>query len=129
MKLVRAVRNTTAADCVAAVRLAGCALALTGLLGLLASAAVLLVLLPLAVLATLDPALTFGGVPSTGYPATYLAVQAGWTVLVGLGVVVAARTVSLPPLATDGTSHAHDYASGRSSERLAGLVETVAGED
>lgn len=129
MKFVRAIRNATATDCVAAVHVAGCAIALTALLGLVASAALLVVLLPLAVLATLDPALTFGGVPSTAYPTAYLAVQAAWTLLVGLGVVVAARTVSLPAPATDGTSHAHDYAPTRADERLAGLVETVAGED
>lgn len=74
MKLRRAVRNATAEDGVAAVRVVGSALALTALLVLVASAAFLVLLLPLAVLATLNPTLTFGGVPSTQHPAAYLGV-------------------------------------------------------
>lgn len=129
MKFVRAVRNVTAEDAVDAVRVVGCALALTTLLVLLASAAFLVLLLPLAVLATLNPTLTFGGAPSTQYPAAYLGVQALWTVLLGLGTVVAARTISLPPLTTDDTSLPPEYPPTRTNERLAGLVETVSTDD
>lgn len=129
MKSVRAVRDVTAGDAVAAVRVVGCALALTALLVVAAGAAFLVLLLPLALLATLNPTLTFGGVPSTQYPAAYLGVQALWTALVGLGVVAAARTISLPPLATDDTSLPPDYPPTPANERLAGLVETVTGDD
>lgn len=129
MTLGRALRNATVEDAVAAGRVLGCALALTALLVLLASAAFLLVLLPLAVLATLNPTLTFGGVPSTQYPAAYLGAQALWTALLCLGAVVAARTISLPPLATDDTSLPPDYPPTPANERLAGLVETVTADD
>jgi uncharacterized protein (DUF58 family) len=106
----------------------GSALALTALLVLLASAAFLLALLPLALLATLNPTLTFEGVPSTQYPTSYLGVQAPWTVLVGIGAVAAGRAISLPPMATEDTSLPADYPPAPANERLAGLLEAVTAE-
>lgn len=129
MKFVRAVRNVTAEDAVDAGRVAGSALAATALLVLLATAAFLLLFLPLVVLATLNPALTFGGSPPTQYPAAYFGAQAAWTVLVGLGALVAARRISLPPMTTEDTSLPPDHPPTPANERLAGLVETVAVDD
>lgn len=129
MKFVRAVRDVTAEDAVEAGRLGGSALALTALVVLVASAAFLVLLLPLVVLATLNPTLTFGGSPPTQYPTAYFGVQAAWTVLVGLGVLVAVRRISLPPMTTEDTTLPADHPPTRTNERLAGLVETVSVED
>lgn len=125
MQLVRIVREANADDVVAAVRVLASALACTLLLGLLASGVFVALLLPLAVLATLDPTLTFGGVPSTQYPPAYLGVQAVWTVLFGLGLWIAARRVQLPPASTGTTELPDGYPSTPRNERVAGLIDAV----
>lgn len=129
MKLVRAVRNVTAKDAADAGRVAGSALALTALLVFLASAAFLVLLLPLVVLAALNPTVTFGVSPPTQYPTTYFGVQTLWTGLVGIGGLVAARSIDLPPMTTEETSLPADHPPTPDNERLAGLVETVAVDD
>lgn len=125
MQPARVVREVTVGDAVAAVRFLACALGCTLLLGLFAGSAFLALLLPLAVLATLDPTLTFGGVPSTQYPPVYLGVQAVWTVLFGLGLRTTAQTIQLPPASTGATELPDRYPSTPRNERVAGLIKAV----
>lgn len=125
MQPVRIVREANADDVVAAIRVLASALACTLLLGLLASGVFVALLLPLAVLATLDPTLTFGGVPSTHYPPAYLGVQAVWTVLFGLCLWTAARRVQLPPASTGTTELPDGYPATPRNERVAGLIDAV----
>lgn len=125
MQPVRVVREANADDVVAALRFLASALACTLLLGLLAGGVFIALLLPLAVLATLNPTVTFGGMPSTHYPPAYLGVQAVWTVLFGLGLWTAARRVQLPPASSGTTELPDGYPSMPRNERVAGLINAV----
>lgn len=125
MQPARVVREATAGDVVAAVRFLACALGCTLLLGLFAGGVFIVLLLPLAVLATLNPTLTFGGVPSTQYPPAYLGIQAVWTVLFGLGLRTIARTLQLPSASTGTTELPDAYPSTPRNERVAGLINAV----
>ena len=125
MQPVRVVREATADDVVAAVRFLACAFACTLLLGLFASGVFFALLLPLAVLATLNPTVTLGGVPSTQYPPAYLGIQAVWTVLFGLGLWTTARRIQLPPASTGTTELPDGYPSTPRNERVAGLINAV----
>ena len=125
MQPVRVVRETTTDDVVAAARVLACALGCTLLLGLFAGGVFVALLLPLAVLATLNPTLAFGGVPSTQYPPAYLGVQAVWTVLFGLGLWTTARRIQLPPASSGTTELPDGYPSTPRNERVAGLIDAV----
>lgn len=120
-----AVRDITTGDVRSAVRLLGSGLACTLLLGLLAGGAFIVLLLPLAVLSTLHPTLAFGGVPPTQYPSTYLALQAVWTVLFGLGLRTSARRLQLSPASAAATALPEAYPSTPRNERVAGLITAV----
>lgn len=119
------VRDITTGDVRSAIRLLGSGLACTLLLGLLAAGAFVVLLLPLAVLATLHPTLAFGGVPPTQYPPTYLALQAVWTVLFGLGLRTIARRLQLPPASAVATALPEAYPSTPRNERVAGLITAI----
>lgn len=121
----RVVRDVTTDDVRSAVRLLASGLTCTLLLGLLAGGAFIVLLLPLAVLATLHPTLAFGGVPPTQYPPTYLAIQAVWTVLLGLGLRTTARTLQLPPASAAATALPEAYPSTPRKERVARLITAV----
>lgn len=119
------VRDITTGDVRSAVRLLASGLTCTVLLGLLAGGAFIVLLLPLAVLATLHPTLTFGGVPPSRYPPIYLAIQAVWTALFGLGLRTTVRTLRLPTTAAAATALPEAYPSTPRNERVAGLVNAV----
>ena len=125
MQPARVVREATAGDAVAAARFLACALGCSLLLGLFSGGVFLALLLPLAVLATLDPTLTFGGVPSTQYPPAYLGIQSVWTVLFGLGLRTIVRTIQLPPASGATTELPDAYPSTPHNERVAGLIKAV----
>lgn len=121
----RDVRDITTDDVRAAVRLIGSGLTCTLLLGLIAGGAFIVLLLPLAVLATLHPTLAFGGMAPTQYPPTYLALQAVWTVLFGLGLRTIAWRLQLPPASAVATALPEAYPSTARNERVAGLITTI----
>lgn len=125
MQPIRVVREATTDDVVAAVRFLACALGCTLLLGLFASGVFIALLLPLAILATLNPTLTFGGVPSTQYPSAYLGIQAVWTVLFGFGLWTTARRIQLPPVSSGTTELPNGYPPTPRNERVAGLINAV----
>ncbi|QLD89075.1 hypothetical protein HWV07_08545 [Natronomonas salina] len=112
-----------------AIRLFGSGLACTLLLGLLAGCVFIVLLLPLAILATLHPTLAFGGVPPTQYPPTYLAIQAVWTVLFGLGLRTIARGLELSPASIAATALPEAYPSTPRNERVAGLIAVIDSTD
>lgn len=128
MTLLGALRDVSLDDCVAATPALASALCVLSLSLLLAAGFVVALFLPLAVLATASPTLSFP-LPATQYPPVWLAVQAVWALLFGLGVLALPRAVRRTPVFdAEATPREPRYSRTR-TERLAGLVEAVRPDD